>query len=370
MSRRVVVFNNMITPYTNRLYNELVGRGLDLAVLSCTVQEPDRSWAGSFIAKYEHRTVAGISLPLSRSRHTHVNFGIGRALNAMSPDILFVNGFYPSMLSAAAWARAKHRTLALTIDGWRETMPDTIYHRLARRWLLGLCRAVVCCSEKGRAYFRELGFPNDELFVVPLVPAWDPPTVSAPYDERPFDLLWCARINDGAKNALFFENVVLALRRVLPMLKVRIVGTGAAEARMLGRLAAGGVDVTHDSYLAWDRLAKVYLKSRLLLLPSLLEPWGLVCNEAMQCGVPCLVSPHVGAGGELVKHGENGYILELEEQSWVQVVLELLGDASRWSAMSAEARRSAGATTIELAADRFMAVVERLAETGARRENA
>jgi glycosyltransferase involved in cell wall biosynthesis len=365
MSRRVVVFNNMITPYTNRLYNELVGRGLDLAVLSCTVQEPDRSWAGSYVPKYEHRIVPGISLPLSRSRHTHVNVGIWRALNAMSPDILFVNGFYPSMLSAAGWARVKRKTLALTIDGWRETMPDTLYHRLARRWLLGLCRAVVCCSEKGRDYFRELGFPADRLFVVPLVPAWDPPAELAPFAERSFDLLWCARINDDAKNARFFEDVAVALRRSLPALKVRIVGTGPAEPRMLTRLAASGVDVTHDAHLAWDRLAAVYLKSRLLLLPSLLEPWGLVCNEAMQCGVPCLVSQHVGAGDELVNDGKNGYILELEEQAWVQAALDLLRDAARWSAMSVEARHSGAAVTVELAADRFMAVVDRLAEQGA-----
>src|SRR5438552_2844654 len=98
MSRRVVVFNNMVTPYTNRLYNALVDRGLDLCVLSCTEQESDRSWAGSYEARYSRRTVPGISIPLSRSRHSHINFGVRRALNAMAPDILFVNGFYPPML--------------------------------------------------------------------------------------------------------------------------------------------------------------------------------------------------------------------------------------------------------------------------------
>src|SRR4051794_29507825 len=120
MSRRVVVFNNMVTPYTNRLYNELVDRDLDLAVLSCTVEERDRAWAGSFGARYPHQTVPGLSFPLSRSRHTHINFGVSRALNAIAPDILFVNGFYPSMLAAAAWAQRNRKILALTIDGWRE----------------------------------------------------------------------------------------------------------------------------------------------------------------------------------------------------------------------------------------------------------
>lgn len=84
MAPRVVVFNNMITPYTNRLYNELVDRGLDLAVLSCTAQEADRCWAGSFEPRYTARTVPGLSIPLSRSRHTHVNFWIGA--RQPSPD--------------------------------------------------------------------------------------------------------------------------------------------------------------------------------------------------------------------------------------------------------------------------------------------
>ncbi|MGX1077859.1 hypothetical protein AB7M45_008469 [Bradyrhizobium elkanii] len=106
MASRVVVFNNMITPYTNRLYNELASRGLDLAVLSCTPQEADRAWAGSFTPRYVTRTVPGVSIPLSRSRHTHVNIGIGRALNALAPDLLFVNGLYPSMLAAARHGRA------------------------------------------------------------------------------------------------------------------------------------------------------------------------------------------------------------------------------------------------------------------------
>lgn len=358
MAPRVVVFNNMITPYTNRLYNELVDRGLDLAVLSCTAQEADRSWAGSFEPRYTARTVPGLSIPLSRSRHTHVNFGIGRALSALAPDLLFVNGLYPSMLTGAAWARANGRALALTIDGWRETMPDTAYHRLARPWLLRHCDAVVCCSDKGRDYFRGEGVRDDDLFVVPLVPAWDPPEDVPAFDERPFHLLWCARINDDAKNAIFFENVAIALGRTLPGLSVRVVGSGAAERRMLARLGAADIDVAHDGYVPWQAISGVYQQSRLLLLPSLLEPWGLVCNEALQCGVPCLVSPHVGAGGELVRDGDNGYVRALDEQAWVDAARAVLEDPARWAVMSRRARQSVQANALADAALRFEAAVD------------
>jgi len=368
MAPRVVVFNNMITPYTNRLYNELADRGLDLAVLSCTAQEPDRAWAKSFTPRYQTRVVPGVSLPLSRARHTHLNFGIGRALKELAPDVLFVNGFYPSMLAGAAWARANGRTLALTIDGWRETMPVTAYHRLARPWLLRHCRAVVCCSEKGRAYFRGQGVRDADLFVVPLVPAWDPPQSLPSFHDRPFHLLWCARINDDAKNAKFFEDVAIALGRILPGLKVRVVGSGAAGQRMLARLTAAGIEVRHDNYLPWQSIAEAYLQSRLLLLPSLLEPWGLVCNEAMQCGVPCLVSPHVGAGGELVFDRDNGYVCALDQQTWVDAARGLLEHPDRWETMSQKARQSAPAGALQGAAACFIAAVDHLSGTSVRQE--
>ncbi|WP_076862306.1 glycosyltransferase family 4 protein [Bradyrhizobium mercantei] len=368
MAPRVVVFNNMITPYTNRLYNELVDRGLDLAVLSCTAQEADRFWAGSFAPRYTTRTVPGVSIPLSRSRHTHLNIGIGRALNALAPDLLFVNGLYPSMLAGAAWARANGKALALTIDGWRETMPDTAYHRLARPWLLRQCDAVVCCSDKGRDYFRDQGVRDDDLFVVPLVPAWDPPPSMPAFHDRPFHLLWCARINDDAKNAIFFENAAIALGRIVPGLKVRVVGAGAAEQRMLARLGEAGIEVSHDSYVPWQAISQVYLQSRLLLLPSLLEPWGLVCNEALQCGVPCLVSPHVGAGGELVRDHENGHVCALDEQIWVDAARGLLEDPARWQAMSLQARHSVPSDALDDAAARFTAAVDHLMSAPARQE--
>ncbi|WP_461354705.1 glycosyltransferase [Bradyrhizobium sp. USDA 4454] len=171
-----------------------------------------------------------------------------------------------------------------------------------------------------------------------------------------------------AKNAIFFENVAIALGRVLPGLRVRVVGSGAAEARMLARLGDAGIDVRHDGYVPWQAISDVYLQSRLLLLPSLLEPWGLVCNEAMQCGVPCLVSPHVGAGGELVRDRDNGHVCALDEQVWVEAARGLLEHPARWETMSERARQSVRCDALADAAARFTAAVDHLVRAPARQE--
>lgn len=55
-------------------------------------------------------------------------------------------------------------------------------------------------------------------------------------------------------------------------------------------------------------LPHYYRAADVLVLPSSVEPWGLVVNEAMACGTPCIVSDSVGASGDLVEDGRTGLV--------------------------------------------------------------
>jgi len=58
-----------------------------------------------------------------------------------------------------------------------------------------------------------------------------------------------------------------------------------------------------------SEMPKVYAAGNFLVLPSFGrgETWGLVVNEAMNLGVPAIVSSHVGCGPDLVVEGETGW---------------------------------------------------------------
>ena len=43
------------------------------------------------------------------------------------------------------------------------------------------------------------------------------------------------------------------------------------------------------------------------------ETWGVVVNEAMNFGLPVLVSDKVGSGTDLVQESRNGYVVPAED---------------------------------------------------------
>lgn len=358
--KRITILNNMVTPYTNRLYNAVSRAGLALSVVSCSARESNRSWGDNAPAVYPHIVLKERSIALGPGRYAHLNSGVGAALAATCPDFLFINGFYPTMLKGATWAALLGVPMGLITEGWRETMPGSLAHRIIRPLVLARCSAVVTPGSKGSDYFRSVGIAPSRIHRVPLAPAWDMPEYVPSFAERPYHLLWCAQMNDVHKNVSFFAAVAEALKQRLPDLRVLIVGAGDAEEAVLARLKAADIDFTHERAVPWQQMADVYAKARVFLLPSTWEPWGLVCDEALQCGVPVLASPHVGASDDVVVTGSNGHVLPLDVSAWADHAYALATDADEWSEFSTRARASASLRGIDRAAEAFLAMVGQL----------
>jgi 1,2-diacylglycerol 3-alpha-glucosyltransferase len=62
-----------------------------------------------------------------------------------------------------------------------------------------------------------------------------------------------------------------------------------------------------------EELPRFYAHAGCFVHPALEEPWGLVINEAMACGLPILSGSNVGAAEELVDDGINGFNFDAED---------------------------------------------------------
>jgi glycosyltransferase involved in cell wall biosynthesis len=213
-------------------------------------------------------------------------------------------------------------------------MPQSIFHRVTRPLVVGRCQAIICASEKGRDFFLQQGSDPGRIFVANIVPAWNGPGEIPGFALRRYDLLWCGRVNDERKNWPFFVSLVLELKRRVPALSVRIIADSPSPPEELDQLSAANVAFEYSPHIPPDEMSSVFTAARVLALPSKSDAWGLVCNEAMQCGTPCIISPFVGAAGELVVDEAGGVVCPLEVEQWAAAISLLISDPVRWSAMS------------------------------------
>lgn len=90
-----------------------------------------------------------------------------------------------------------------------------------------------------------------------------------------------------------------------------------------------------------SELPEFYSMSDIFVLPSIYEPWGLVVNESMCFKLPVIVSDKVGAGGDLVKDGINGYIFKTKDVNDLSGYLKVL-------LLNEEDRKKMGSKSLEI----------------------
>jgi glycosyltransferase involved in cell wall biosynthesis len=125
-------------------------------------------------------------------------------------------------------------------------------------------------------------------------------------------------------------------------------------------LRAAGPGVVLTGPLERARLPVAYAAARMVVVPSIptrrfLEPWGLVCNEAMHQGTPVIASSAVGAvPGGLIGHGASGLITRPGDDQDLAAAVELVLDDDRLHERLGKVGRAAVEPyTYDAAADAF-----------------
>lgn len=354
---RALVVTGIVTPYTHMLYEELAVRhGVDLHVFACSPAEPGRLWQLPAANAYSRRTLRGLRWHRNYVSHLYFNPEIAMAILRLRPDVVLVSDFSPTMIFAAAAARLRGIPVAITSDTQPATDPgrSSWAHRLARRAIAPLISAAIGGSAASLEVFRLYRIGDGRMVVCPLAPAWQQEGSVPERQDRPYDLLFSGLVDDRWKGGRHFLETVRVLHRRGRRPRIRIVGEGPLLPFLKAEIAALGLEARFDGYLQQSQLAAAYGSAKLLLFPSRGDTWGLVANEAAQCGTPVLISPHAQAAYGLVERFGTGEVLPLDPERWADAALRYLDDEALWQGASRAGIASAAHFSLANAADTFM----------------
>lgn len=145
----------------------------------------------------------------------------------------------------------------------------------------------------------------------------------------------------GSKQILFngsdFErkggDLVLAafkqVKQVIPEAKLVIIGK---------KLASCEDGIQNPGSISSSDTRSLFLKTDLVVAPAYCEPFGLFLVEAMNYGVPCIVSAN-GGMPEIVDDEVNGVVIDLPTSNLLAAqIIRLLSNISLLEAMSIKAR--------------------------------
>jgi glycosyltransferase involved in cell wall biosynthesis len=244
-------------------------------------------------------------------------------LSGVDPDVILCPATpFPEGMAAIYYRSKFNRKVIVMDDSWALTDRRGLMTRIIKQYIHKNIDGIFIPADSHASYFRSLGFPDDRMvFGVDVV------------DNEYFLSCRDFALNNeaGLRSSLNLpDDYFLFVGRSLPRKGLQsllaaydqycgsvdgrrfdlvIVGAGEGMDSFSSTLK-GDPNIHFVGAKSGDDLCYHYALARALIVPSLLDQWGLVINEGMASGLPVIVSRGCGAAQSLVKEGVNGWTFE------------------------------------------------------------
>jgi glycosyltransferase involved in cell wall biosynthesis len=253
-----------------------------------------------------------------------------RALERDQPDAVVVAGYTrPESMAALRWARRSHRPAILMSETQRLDYRRVWWKEAIKRGRVSRFAAAVVGGPRHRAYLAELGLRADRialgynavdnaLYASQADRARSDPQGRADLPSAPYFLAVSRFVPE--KNLARLIEAFARYRKSVPdsaAWDLVLCGDGPGADEVRRAVASSGLAhaIHLPGFLQADSLARWYAFASAFVHPSMLEPWGLVVNEAAACGLPLLVSNRAGCAETLVPDppGTTGWRFDPED---------------------------------------------------------
>ncbi len=261
---------------------------------------------------------------------------VAEALRTLSPDAALIPGWHSATYVYALWA-CRHAGIPTLFRG--DTNLLTEPGGLVGRFWRAKTQTALSCFDA----FLAPGIRTREFLrrFVPEAHTYDSPhAVDNAFfgqgdAQSAADLRSRARaawsIEPGSFVALFAGKLqpkkrpLDLIRAVAGLHGARLLVAGSGELEPACRAEAErlSVPVTWAGFLNQSEMPRVFAAADVLVLPSdSSETWGLVVNEAMASGIPCVVSDQVGCAPDLIAPGVTGETFPVGDVRALSAALE------------------------------------------------
>jgi glycosyltransferase involved in cell wall biosynthesis len=202
--------------------------------------------------------------------------------------------------------------------------------RIIERLTMRLPDGIVAISQKTKDDLVRCNVRPERIDVIPVGIDLERIIKIAPAS-RSTDVLFAGRLIQEKRVDLLL-NAIAVVKKEVPTISCAIVGDGPERGALEDLAATLGVEenVRFTGFVDQDGLTAQMKASKVFVLPSVREGFGLVIIEANACRLPVISIKHkMSAVRELVQDGVNGFLIsEISPREIAAAILKVVTDDS------------------------------------------
>jgi len=341
------------TPLLKRIANR---RDIELTVFYCNGYSSQLNYQHTESNVY--KSIPGIEIKIPNlPKKNYLNPSIWKLLNNHNFDVVIVGGYYHiTMLLAIFWALIHRVPYIINSESHFLTKRNILTSFIKKFFLPQIIKRASSYLPTGKyagKYLIYYGADLEKIFYFPNTP--DVEYFIKESDEyrkkkkeikrelgieSEFILIYIGRLVKE-KGLFTLLKAFKEVKKNYKDLALLLVGDGILKNSLIGYVENNRIeDVYFTGTIPNKKLPKYYAISDIFVLPSYYEPWGVVVAEAMASGLPIILSDKVGAIGDLLKEGKNGF--SFESGNWKEIaklIKKLLENTEKMSKMGNMSRR-------------------------------
>ncbi len=349
----VLVVTNIPNPYRIPLFNilarELARQGLRLVVAFGAETYARRKYKLDLTAcEFEYHILKSGTIRLGDSEKTMFTYtGLLSLVRKIKPSAVIVTGFSLATMKLRLMRMVGGPPYAIWSGSVRrDGRFDSMLRILMRRLLVRGATACIAYGSKAAEYLLWLGANPGRVFNAIntvdtefFINETDRQRVGTP-PEGPARLLAIGYLVPRKRMSRLLDAIAaLALKRSDFVLD--LVGDGEDRHALETHARSLGLEniVRFHGYRQREELPQYLAQATCFLFQTDFDIWGLVLNEAMAAGLPCIASANAYAVYDLVQDGQTGYIVDYSDPEAVaKRIGHLLDHPEEAKAMGMRAR--------------------------------
>lgn len=351
--KNIVLLTNILTPYRqvfyNAYYEECKKYNIDFHVLCMAETEPERNWYYNEFSS-DHTTLMEGKTSFYFGVMTHDNPKVMDYILQHNPDVLLVGGSY---MFLSLWRVVLNKKkLHCPVIYWNESHKNSVrtYNSLSlfvremiRKWFFKKIDGFWYGGKMAKAFVEDYAMKKAKYYFMPNLIENEAFNVvaSTSYEEKQ-QIRRAFNINMGQTVFICPARLTLVkgIHTFMDLLKkvenkqdcvVLIPGDGDMEDDLKRQAKTIDADIRFIGYKQQSEIITLYKIADIFLMPSLSDPNPLTCIEALWCGLPLLVSTHVGNYPEVIRIGKNGFVFDYSKpEEAVNIISQVIASSSEW----------------------------------------